>query len=85
MKLFAAALATVALYAQVPQSDRDRRSRIANRPRPGCGRDAEGSQGPDRCRGIATVTIPLGPLSVTVWREGFLPASTTLDVDAPKE
>jgi outer membrane receptor for ferrienterochelin and colicins len=35
--------------------------------------------------GVATVSVPLGPLKVTVSKEGFLPSSTTVDIDTAKE
>src|SRR5204863_136820 len=38
--------------------------------------------GPD---GIATATVPLGPLKITVTKDGFFPASAAIDITEAKE
>lgn len=85
MKLLILGLAAVAIFAQAPQAT----VRVEVTSETGPVQAAEVKLNTQKAQtgldGVATATVPLGPLKVAVSKEGFLPASTTLQIDTAKE
>jgi iron complex outermembrane receptor protein len=85
MKLLIVGLAALGLFAQAPQVIVRVEVTSGSGPVQAAEVKLNGQTtrtGPD---GVASVSVPLGPMKVAVSKEGFLPSSTTLDIDAAKE